>query len=182
MASPWAKIQTDNQAASFEEIEAEELIKSQQEKEFQKYAKPQPEEEIVEECQECALDGTDSDAVIAQLLQNQYNREYDLMLKRTEDKFNGASKVNISYSNFRAGPAMEPEEKAANIDEEKDLDRFVSVEKEYADIKRCGYKKNRRRFGNRDETRYANVLQNKRLQGLRISAWNTNGRHGRFRQ
>lgn len=141
MASPWAKIQTDNQAASFEEIEAEELVKSQQEREFQKYAKTQPQEEIVEKCEECALDGTDSDAVIAQLLQNQYNREYDLMLKRTEDKFNGASKVNISYSNYRAGPTMEPEEKAANIDEEQDWDRFVSVEKEYADIKRRGYKK-----------------------------------------
>lgn len=32
MASPWAKIQTSNESVSFEEIEAEELVKSQQER------------------------------------------------------------------------------------------------------------------------------------------------------
>lgn len=37
-------------------------------------------------------DNTNSDRVIAQLLQNQFNDEYDLMLKRTEDKMNGTSK------------------------------------------------------------------------------------------
>lgn len=45
-----------------------------------------------EECGLLELDDTDSDTVIAQMLQAQFNREYDSMLKRTEDKFNGSSK------------------------------------------------------------------------------------------
>lgn len=42
---------------------------------------------------------TGNDEVIANLLQTQFNREYDTMLKRTEDKFNRDSKGNKIYSN-----------------------------------------------------------------------------------
>ncbi|KAF7990375.1 hypothetical protein HCN44_000180 [Aphidius gifuensis] len=37
----------------------------------------------------CELEGTNDDAAIAQLLQKQFNQEYDLMLKKTEEKYNG---------------------------------------------------------------------------------------------
>lgn len=42
--------------------------------------------------------------MIAKMLQMQFNKEYDEMLKRTEDKFNGASKVSISLENYRRVP------------------------------------------------------------------------------
>jgi hypothetical protein len=38
------------------------------------------------------IDQTESDAVIAHMLQADLNEEYDLMLKRTEKKFNRDSK------------------------------------------------------------------------------------------
>lgn len=46
----------------------------------------------------------DSDALIARMLQMQYDKEYDNMLKRTEQKYNGDSKVSISFENFKRTP------------------------------------------------------------------------------
>lgn len=40
----------------------------------------------------CDASDTGNDEVIANLLQTQFNREYDTMLKRTEEKFNRDSK------------------------------------------------------------------------------------------
>lgn len=42
---------------------------------------------------------TGNDEVIANLLQTQFNREYDTMLKRTEEKFNRDSKGYKRYIN-----------------------------------------------------------------------------------
>lgn len=46
-------------------------------------------------------DNINSDRVIAQLLQNQFNDEYDLMLKRTEDKLNRGSKGIFLFYNHK---------------------------------------------------------------------------------
>ena len=43
---------------------------------------------------------TGNDEVIAHLLQTQFSREYDTMLKRTEEKFNRDSKGDKKYINF----------------------------------------------------------------------------------
>uniref|UniRef100_A0A3P8WPG8 Serine/threonine-protein kinase RIO3 n=1 Tax=Cynoglossus semilaevis TaxID=244447 RepID=A0A3P8WPG8_CYNSE len=44
---------------------------------------------------------TTSDLVLAQMLQMQFDREYDDQLRREEKKFNGDSKVSISFENYR---------------------------------------------------------------------------------
>ncbi|KAJ1191160.1 hypothetical protein NDU88_000476 [Pleurodeles waltl] len=44
---------------------------------------------------------TCSDEVLAQMLQMQFDREYDAQLLREEKKFNGDSKVSISFENYR---------------------------------------------------------------------------------
>lgn len=48
--------------------------------------------EVQEQTDLFEIDGTDSDEVIAHMLQAQYNNEHDLQLKRTENKFNRNSK------------------------------------------------------------------------------------------
>lgn len=48
--------------------------------------------EVQEQSELYEIDGTDSDEVIAHMLQAQYNSEHDLQLKRTENKFNRNSK------------------------------------------------------------------------------------------
>ncbi|KAK2584285.1 hypothetical protein KPH14_006687 [Odynerus spinipes] len=142
MTSPWGKIQCVEGPVSLLEITSDQLARSLQEKELEKYKNSRQEEQITEIYETYEPSDTDSDAVIAQMLQAQYNQEYDTMLKRTETKFNRDSKVNISYSNYRMSSFEDPDEKKAETDDtNKDFDRFVSVEKEYASMPRCGYKK-----------------------------------------
>ncbi|KAF0028599.1 hypothetical protein F2P81_019686 [Scophthalmus maximus] len=44
---------------------------------------------------------TTSDLMLAQMLQMQFDREFDDQLRREEKKFNGDSKVSISFENYR---------------------------------------------------------------------------------
>ncbi|KAL2716092.1 serine/threonine-protein kinase RIO3 [Vespula squamosa] len=142
MTSPWRKIQSVEDPVSLLEITSDQLAKSLQEKELKKYKDSLKEEPITEIYDTYESNDTDSDEVIAQMLQAQYNREYDMMLKRTETKVNRDSKVNISYSKYRMSLFEEPDERKTDTDDtNKDFDRFVSIEKEYASIPRCGYKK-----------------------------------------
>ncbi|XP_029109166.1 serine/threonine-protein kinase RIO3 isoform X2 [Scleropages formosus] len=44
---------------------------------------------------------TSSDLMLAQMLQMEFDREFDTQLRREERKFNGDSKVSISFENYR---------------------------------------------------------------------------------
>uniref|UniRef100_A0A8C5FJB1 Serine/threonine-protein kinase RIO3 n=1 Tax=Gadus morhua TaxID=8049 RepID=A0A8C5FJB1_GADMO len=61
---------------------------------------------IVWKCPEVSLlsgeeTDTNSDLMLARLLQMQYDRECDTQLRREERKYNGESKVSISFENYR---------------------------------------------------------------------------------
>ncbi|XP_012282785.1 serine/threonine-protein kinase RIO3 [Orussus abietinus] len=142
MSSPWAKIEPIEGPTNFLDITSEQLAQDLEEKELRKLKISTTEEVVQEECGLFETDGTDSDGVIAHLLQAQFNHEHDVMLKRSEEKFNGNSKVGISYCNYRASLVPDFEEKKPDLDDRtRDFDRFVQVEKEYATMPRCGYKK-----------------------------------------
>ncbi|XP_076291550.1 serine/threonine-protein kinase RIO3 [Lasioglossum baleicum] len=143
MSTPWAKIQPVEGPVSLLEITSEQLANSLQEKEIKKCQIEPMEDVSIQDCPLYESHDTDSDEVIAHMLQDQFNKEYDLMIKRTEQKFNRDAKVNISYNNYRTSVSNDQEDKS-NTDLEdatRDFDRFVSIEKEYASIPRCGYKK-----------------------------------------
>lgn len=146
MAPPkmWAKIQPLENPVNLLDITTEQLAVSMQEKELKKYFDDDNMNKIDRQIGE-TFDASDTgnDEVIACLLQAQFNGEYNTMLKRTEEKFNRDSKVSISYSNYRNFSHEKDEDNiAANIDDSnRDFDRFVSIEKEYASMPRCGYKK-----------------------------------------
>ncbi|KAG8571054.1 hypothetical protein GDO81_011515 [Engystomops pustulosus] len=53
---------------------------------------------------------TSSDEVLAQMLQMQFDKEYDAQLRREEKKFNGDSKVSISFENYRKVHPLEESE------------------------------------------------------------------------
>jgi len=145
MATPkvWAKIQPLESPVNLLDITTEQLAASLQERELKKFDENNANQ--VDKRMEETYDASDTgnDEVIANLLQTQFNREYDTMLKRTEDKFNRDSKVSISYSNYRSSVYDSKDEDVdSNVDDiNRDIDRFVSIEKEYASIPRCGYKK-----------------------------------------
>ncbi|XP_076759742.1 serine/threonine-protein kinase RIO3 [Xylocopa sonorina] len=142
MSTPWAKIQPIEGPVSLLEITSEQLANSLQEKELKKYEVDTIDDKNFQDCAMHKSNDTDNDEVIAHMLQDQFNKEYDLMLKRTEEKFNRDAKVNISYTNYRTSVCDNQDEKDTDIeDTNRDFDRFVSIEKEYASIPRCGYRK-----------------------------------------
>lgn len=155
MSSPWAKI-TKPEPVNLQDIMSEEVAKDLQKKENDKYfdkaANFTIDDEIPQEVLDALKDDfvgsvdSDSDAAIAQMLQLQYDKEHDMLLKKTEEKYNGASKVSVSFKNFmRANNSLvyeseSEEEEIEDIAERKDWDRFDSVNREFSSIPPCGYK------------------------------------------
>lgn len=114
MSCPWAKIEKP-EPVNFADIVSEQVAKDLQAKEQKFLDMYKKEKQITEEAamvddippevlKAIADDTFESDAMIAQMLQMQYDKEYDQELKRTEEKFNGASKVSISFNNYRSVP------------------------------------------------------------------------------
>ncbi|XP_030885379.1 serine/threonine-protein kinase RIO3 isoform X3 [Leptonychotes weddellii] len=60
---------------------------------------------------------TSSDLMLAQMLQMEFDREYDAQLRREEKKFNGDSKVSISFENYRK---LHPYEDSDSSEDEVD--------------------------------------------------------------
>lgn len=151
MSSPWAKI-AQPEPINLDEIMSEEIARDLQAKENKKYyemldANKKESAEAVELPIDCLSEYTeDSDAVIAQMLQQQFDKEYDDMLKRTQDKMNGTSKVSISFENYRRVPKSfdfesdSEEEEIIDINDRKDWDRFDELERTFTSFPPCGYK------------------------------------------
>ncbi|KAJ8010641.1 hypothetical protein DPEC_G00077190 [Dallia pectoralis] len=60
---------------------------------------------------------TDSDLMLAQMLQMQFDKEFDTQLRTEEKKFNGDSKLSISFENYRM---VHPYEDSVSSEEEVD--------------------------------------------------------------
>ncbi|XP_055919000.1 serine/threonine-protein kinase RIO3 [Eupeodes corollae] len=86
--------------------------------------------------------GCDSDALIAQMMQSQFDHEYNAEVKRIEKKRNQGSKVSISLDNFMRDGDMEfmTEEEHIEAKEQRDWDRFETNEKLFDTIPKCGFK------------------------------------------
>ncbi|XP_053675775.1 serine/threonine-protein kinase RIO3 [Anopheles nili] len=86
----------------------------------------------------------DSDAFIAQMLQAQFDAEYDDQIRREENHRNKDSKVKVSYKNFRVIPEGLLYEEPAEIpiDPKADWDRFETNEKEQKLLPRMGFRLN----------------------------------------
>ncbi|KAK5641083.1 hypothetical protein RI129_009630 [Pyrocoelia pectoralis] len=151
MSSPWGKI-TQPEPTNLQDIMSEELARDLQAKEDQKYDNyiqsltnsSEKDEDVHNQVTE-DIDDEDSDAVIARMLQKQFDKEYDDMLKRTEEKFNGTSKVSVSFSNYRrASQSLDfdsdsEEYEYEDIMDRKDWDRFDTMQRELQTIPQCGY-------------------------------------------
>lgn len=69
-------------------------------RELKKYPIEAADNVNIEDCAICEYNDIDNDTVIAHMLQDQYNKEYDRMLKRTEEKFNKDAKGRNLSSDF----------------------------------------------------------------------------------
>ncbi|KAG7523598.1 serine serine/threonine-protein kinase RIO3 [Solea senegalensis] len=96
--SPWGSLTVDAPACSLTDVMSEQLAKQlDDENEFP---------DLTESVSDLLLSDetgadTTSDLMLAQMLQMQFDREFDDQLRREEKKFNGDSKVSISFENYR---------------------------------------------------------------------------------
>lgn len=141
--SPWGKLKQPTEPVCLADIMSEEMAKDLHNKEEERCVKHLLAESEPLPIIDCPL-GCDSDHMIAQMLQVQFDKEYDSMLKRTEDKFNGSSKVCISYSNYRVIPENLIYDSSSEDDDDdkgQEWDSFVCTEKAFRAMPKCGYKK-----------------------------------------
>lgn len=116
MSCPWAKITTP-EPVNFEDIISEQVANDLQAKEEKRYLDKLEKNEtkineaagmssdIPQEVLEAlSEDSSENDELIARMLQIQFDKEYDEELKREEKHYNRASKVSISFDNYRRTP------------------------------------------------------------------------------
>ncbi|XP_055685786.1 serine/threonine-protein kinase RIO3 [Lutzomyia longipalpis] len=184
MSSPWKVVEAPE--VSFADIMSEELARDLQDRENEKYgrqlfeelsAKKEPDpgdpgavggipDEVLKAlAEETSAVGNlcDSDAIIAQVLQAQFDQEYDAEVKKVEEHENAHKNVKVSYKNFRIVPeeltwSSEDEEEDEGR-KKKDWDRFEAMEKEYGSFPKCGYKQ--------DEEGRTVTKHNARMTGIR---------------
>jgi len=150
----WGAPKAPEQCVSLADVMSEELASDLQKKEY-KQLQPNVTSTAVNtvtppeiQTQQIDLDTSD-DFVIAQMLQKQFDKEYDSNLSREESHMNGQSKVHVSLSNYRMVPeGITWDESDEEIDEyflqddrKRDCDLFETKDKEIGQMPKCGYKK-----------------------------------------
>ncbi|CAG9788503.1 unnamed protein product [Diatraea saccharalis] len=161
MSNPWKKVSMPTNVQNLTDIMSEEYARDLQNKEEIKFAEqigsafqPEPSSamqppnditpEIIKQIQESNVkEYCDSDAIIAKVLQCQFDKEYDDEIKLVEKKRNGTAKVSVSLDNYRNIPEhlvyeTDSEEDIENNDK-KDWDQFETNEKEFASIPKRGF-------------------------------------------
>ncbi|XP_071453798.1 serine/threonine-protein kinase RIO3 [Hetaerina americana] len=147
-ASPWGKV-TPSAEASLADIMSEELAKDLQLKDESYFKTDTSDLDLLalgDDIVDVSTLGCDSDEAIARALQLQFDKEHDDILKRTEIKFNGDSKVSISYTKYRSAPYSDDFESDSESEEDVDdrhrvWDSFEASKKSFAQIPRCGYRR-----------------------------------------
>lgn len=105
------------------------------------------EEEELRAAEEASVAGSESDAVIAQMLQAQFDKEYNEDISRIEKAQNKQSKITVCLDKYRKvfvkddgeeynDHAKDPDE---NLWRKRDWDRFDGNERLLEAIPKCGY-------------------------------------------
>lgn len=84
-------------------------------------------------------DFCDSDKLIAEMLQAQFDHDRDIEVKRIEKQQNKDSKVSVSYSKYRSGMDEIFDSDEEEPDDPKHWDRFVTNEKRLENLPKKGY-------------------------------------------
>ncbi|CAF0964900.1 unnamed protein product [Brachionus calyciflorus] len=139
---PWAKLPEKKIIYSLEEVMSEQLASTLQEEEnpsklTPSFQSPNKDDEfkIPEELLENESTNTDNDLILAQLLQLEFDKEYDDSLKSRENHQNKNSRVSISYDNFKSvHPVDAKEEHDLNYLTKQDLTSSSESEDELTKI------------------------------------------------
>jgi len=150
-STPWG-VPADQGSApiSLADVMSEELADHLQKKEFKVLEQPSVVLPTVTDIPPDVDFDTSDDLLIAQMLQKQFDQEYDSALGKEERNMNRNCKVTVSYSKYRRVPEEariwdDSDEELDDIyftqdDSKRDLDVFETKEKELGDMPRCGFK------------------------------------------
>ena len=97
---PWAKVATET--SSLQDVMSEQLASDLQAKEEGKFVSKDSLTD--EELAKLLNEDTSDDLMIAQMLQLQFDKEFDQALGVEETQRNGTSKVTVSYSKYKLVP------------------------------------------------------------------------------
>lgn len=126
--SPW-KLSPPIEVCSLSEVMDEELARSlQSEDKFRKGKTLKSNDFTLPSAAEFEDEDSDckNDLILAEMLQAEFDLEHDELLKREEKKFNGSSKVTVSFKNFRKVPdcVLSDDDSESDVEEPTDWDSF----------------------------------------------------------
>lgn len=116
---PWSKV-ASVEAVSLNDVMSEQLAISLQEPDEINSAENTVYLDDLKSCGEEVTDCSD-DFLLAKMLQLEFDKEHDNILKHEESKYNGASKVKISYDKY----LRRPEANASSDEDEDDREYFL---------------------------------------------------------
>ena len=96
---PWAKV-SNEATTSLQDVMSEQLASNLQAKEMGNENSGGPKTMSDEELAKLLNEDTSDDLMIAQMLQMQFDKEYDQALGVEETHRNGGSKISVSYSKW----------------------------------------------------------------------------------
>ena len=147
----WASVAAaDTAPVSLADVMSEELAHQLQNKEIKCLESSKASEAVsaVADDDIPAQIDTSDDLMIAQMLQKQFDKEYNLALAREERSVNRNCKVTVTYSKYRMSldddfnyDSSDDEDEDYYNDEKRDLDIFETKEKEIGEMPRTGFKK-----------------------------------------
>ena len=122
----WGAPKNPEPVTSLEDVMSEQLASDLQTKEETKILKKDSDEIPPELLKEIENEGTSDDLLIAQMLQMQFDKEYDQALGMEENQRNGTSKVTVSYQKFRRVPDFPIWDDSD--DEDEDLANYLDMD------------------------------------------------------
>lgn len=115
-------------------------------------------------------DDCKDDAMIAAMLQLEFDREYDSELRKEEAHYNGSSKVSVSYSQYKSLPESlrysddsEDEDDDGRYLYKRNWDEYERKDKETGALPKCGYKKIGDSFITKHDTEICHRSNGKRI-------------------
>ncbi|XP_042229249.1 serine/threonine-protein kinase RIO3-like [Homarus americanus] len=164
--------QKESSATSFRDLMSEDLAKDIQEKEDDAYYRSLIDDktDISNLLNLKESEDTSDDLILAQMLQYEFDREYDQQLNREEKQYNGNSKVSVSFNKFKICPTWygpDSDDELPELDDEnRAIDSFEAREREDPVIPPCGYVKQGAKFVTKHDLNISGRKNAQRIMNL----------------
>lgn len=157
---------------SFRDLMSEDVAKDIQEKENEAYCKSSSDDktDFANLINLKESEDTTDDLILAQMLQYEYDREYDQQLNREERQYNGNSKVSVSFNKFKICPTWygpDSDDELPEVDDEnRAIDSFEERERGEPVIPACGYVKQGTKFVTKHDLKICGRRNAERIMNL----------------